>query len=226
MAHLLILGPGPARRSRGVRWLRILAAGISRSWGRTAGEALSSRKNHRGSVRRLPRTRARERPPRVRVFRPRCAPIPREPCGNREPAPAPDPDGPATGTRRAYPPRGDSHHGRPQAGDRGRPQEEGKPALRRVKRVVRHVDPFSVLKISLLFYAAFLLVWLLMVAIFYNILNSIGLFEAIDAVRESFVLGEGEDHAWGGRAVGFPRRAHIHRLDVAGERVLSRSSTT
>lgn len=59
--------------------------------------------------------------------------------------------------------------------------------------MVRHVDPFSVLKISLLFYAALLIVWLLIVAIFYNILKSLGLFEAIDAVRESFVLGEGAE---------------------------------
>lgn len=63
-----------------------------------------------------------------------------------------------------------------------------RPALRRVKRVVRHVDPFSVFKGSLLFYTALLLVWLAIVAIAYKILESMDLFEKIKELQAVFVL--------------------------------------
>jgi hypothetical protein len=65
-----------------------------------------------------------------------------------------------------------------------------RPGLRRVKRTVRHVDPFSVLKLSLFFYACFLVIWLVFVAIVYSILNSMGLFDAIEKFGRGLVLWE------------------------------------
>ena len=60
--------------------------------------------------------------------------------------------------------------------------------LRRVKRTVRHIDPVSVLKISLFFYACFLVVWLIFVAILYGIVASMGVFDAIEDFSRSFAL--------------------------------------
>jgi hypothetical protein len=54
--------------------------------------------------------------------------------------------------------------------------------MRRVRRTIKHIDPISVLKISVFFYAIFFLVWLLLAAIFYWFLQSLGL---VDAVAES-----------------------------------------
>jgi hypothetical protein len=49
-----------------------------------------------------------------------------------------------------------------------------------VKRTIRLVDPLSVLKLSLFFYAVFLGVWMLFVAILYWILQGAGLFDTIE----------------------------------------------
>lgn len=60
--------------------------------------------------------------------------------------------------------------------------------VRRVRRVLRHVDPMSVLKLSLLYYSCFLVVWLVVVAILYAVVNSLGVFDAIDDLADAFVL--------------------------------------
>jgi hypothetical protein len=57
-----------------------------------------------------------------------------------------------------------------------------------LKRTLRHVDPLSILKLSLFFYGCFLIFWLIFVAILYSILNSLGLFDLIESVSEGFVL--------------------------------------
>lgn len=62
--------------------------------------------------------------------------------------------------------------------------------LRRVKRTVRHVDPFSVLKLSGFFYAIFVLVWLVFVAIVYSLVDSMGLFDAAEDLGRGLVLWE------------------------------------
>lgn len=59
---------------------------------------------------------------------------------------------------------------------------------RRVRRTIQSVDPLSVLKISVLFYLVLLGVWLLFVAFVYNVLEGIGLFEAIENINEGLVL--------------------------------------
>lgn len=46
----------------------------------------------------------------------------------------------------------------------------------------------SVLKLSLLYYSCFLVVWLVVVAILYAMANSFGLFEAIEELADAFVL--------------------------------------
>ena len=61
-----------------------------------------------------------------------------------------------------------------------------RPSLRRVKRTLMRVDPFSVLKMSLFFYGVFLIVWLLVVAVLYNIAQGLGWIEFLDGVSEVF----------------------------------------
>lgn len=48
------------------------------------------------------------------------------------------------------------------------------------------------LKLSLFFYAIFIMIWLVLVAILYSMLGAAGLFDAIENFREGFALGEGE----------------------------------
>jgi hypothetical protein len=68
-----------------------------------------------------------------------------------------------------------------------------RPAARRVKRTLRHVDPLTVLKLSLIFYACLIVVGLVFVAIAYSWLDGIGLFTAIeDIARGSEFLNRGE----------------------------------
>jgi hypothetical protein len=54
--------------------------------------------------------------------------------------------------------------------------------VRRVKRTLHHVDPLSILKISMFFYACFLVVWLVFVALVYLLLDSVGLFGEIENI--------------------------------------------
>ncbi|MGH2693599.1 MAG: DUF3566 domain-containing protein [Actinomycetota bacterium] len=68
------------------------------------------------------------------------------------------------------------------------PRRRPRPALRRVRRTLKHVDPLSVLKISLIFYACFLVLWLLFVAFVYWILSGAGLFDAIENFRRGFAF--------------------------------------
>lgn len=72
----------------------------------------------------------------------------------------------------------------------GRQQVRRRAGLRRVKRTVRHVDPFSVLKLSGFFYAIFVLVWLVFVAIVYSLVDSMGLFDAAEDLGRGLVLWE------------------------------------
>lgn len=55
--------------------------------------------------------------------------------------------------------------------------------------MVRHVDPMSVLRLSLLYYSCFLVAWLFFVAILYAIAGSMGLFDTIESIGRSFALG-------------------------------------
>ena len=52
------------------------------------------------------------------------------------------------------------------------------------------MDPFSVLKLSGFFYAIFLIVWLLIVAAIYSLIDSMGLFDAAEDLGKGLVLWE------------------------------------
>jgi len=68
-----------------------------------------------------------------------------------------------------------------------------RPATRRVKRVLRHIDPISVLKLSLIYHACFLVLWLVFVAVLYQILEGAGLFDAVTGfARGAAFLKKGE----------------------------------
>ena len=66
------------------------------------------------------------------------------------------------------------------------PPPRYRPTVRRVKRTLRHVDPISVLKLSFVYYACFLVVGLVFVAILYWLLESAGLFRMIEEVQSAF----------------------------------------
>ena len=67
-------------------------------------------------------------------------------------------------------------------------RRRGRGTPRRVKRKLQHIDPLSVLKVSLIYYAVFLLVWLALVALFYSFLQSLGFFDLLDDVGEGFAV--------------------------------------
>jgi Transmembrane domain of unknown function (DUF3566) len=62
-----------------------------------------------------------------------------------------------------------------------------RPSVRRVKRTLKRVNPWTVLKLSLFYYTIFLLVWLVFVAIVYWLLQPTELFEAIQDVGDIFL---------------------------------------
>jgi len=78
-------------------------------------------------------------------------------------------------------------HPEPQRGRRVRP------AIRRVKRTVKHVDPMSVLKLSLFFYGCLVVVWMLLAAIAYWFVDSLGFFDALDDFKRDLAIWENLD---------------------------------
>jgi hypothetical protein len=64
---------------------------------------------------------------------------------------------------------------------------------RRVHRTIRHVDVWSVFKLSIFYYACFTVLWLLVVAVLYGILAQAGLFDAIEKFGKSMVLWDKVD---------------------------------
>jgi hypothetical protein len=65
--------------------------------------------------------------------------------------------------------------------------------VRRVRRTLRHIDPLSVLKLSLVFYGCFLIAWLLFVGVLYALLASTGVFDAVEKLGRTAVLWRGFD---------------------------------
>ena len=60
--------------------------------------------------------------------------------------------------------------------------------VRRVRSTLRHIDPLSVLKVSLMFYGVFLVLWLIFVAIVYSIVDGAGVFDSINELREQIAV--------------------------------------
>jgi hypothetical protein len=55
-----------------------------------------------------------------------------------------------------------------------------------VRRTIKHIDPISVLKISAFFYAIFFVVWLILAAILFWFLQSLGLIDAVSETSNIF----------------------------------------
>lgn len=72
----------------------------------------------------------------------------------------------------------------------GRSAARRRVPVRRVKRTLRHVDPISILKLSFFFYSCFLVIWLLIVALIYTILESMEVFDTLEDVWSGLVLGD------------------------------------
>lgn len=64
--------------------------------------------------------------------------------------------------------------------------------VRRVKRQLKHVDPLTVLKLSGFYWAVFLVVWLVIVAILYSIIEAAGFFDSLEKLNNGFALGWGK----------------------------------
>ncbi|HJR45242.1 MAG TPA: DUF3566 domain-containing protein [Actinomycetota bacterium] len=113
------------------------------------------------------------------LFDPLDEPLPSERAKREaDRAPATEPD-PAAERTEAFPRRSEVRAEATRAQPRPQPARR-RAGLRRVRRTVRHVDPFSVLKLSGFFYAIFVLLWLVFVAIVYSFLDSTGVFDAIE----------------------------------------------
>jgi Transmembrane domain of unknown function (DUF3566) len=106
--------------------------------------------------------------------------------GQKEPPPAPD------RSLRPADALDDDFFGPPEPRRRRRPGRP-RPVIRRVKRTVKRVDPFSVLKLSLFYYSCFLIVWLLIVAVIYWILQGLGLFEIVQDVAQGMEFENWKD---------------------------------
>ena len=88
----------------------------------------------------------------------------------------------------------------PQADRRARAatsRRAGMVATRRVKRTIKHIQPFSVLKVSLILYSVFLILWLIFVAVVYSFVDSAGLFETLEDFGKGMVLWENVDISLG-----------------------------
>lgn len=64
---------------------------------------------------------------------------------------------------------------------------------RRVKRTVKRVNPWSVLRMSLFFYSVFLAVWLIVVAVLFTFIESTGVFETIEELGRLFTVRQAQD---------------------------------
>jgi hypothetical protein len=80
-----------------------------------------------------------------------------------------------------------------------RPPEEDRPvgrrrraASRRMRRTIKKVDPLSVLKLSVFFYAVLLVVWLIVVAILYRFVDGLGVFNLINDLGRGFAIKDWE----------------------------------
>jgi hypothetical protein len=68
------------------------------------------------------------------------------------------------------------------------PAPRRRTAGRRVHRTIKHVDVWSVFKLSIFYYACFTVLWLVLVAVLYGILAQAGLFDAIEKFGKAMVL--------------------------------------
>lgn len=111
-------------------------------------------------------------------------------------------NGEALGTRRARRQAAESEARRagPKKLNRRERKQMGRLRARKVNRIVRHVDPWAVLKISLLFYFCVGIIVLVAGVILWAIAARTGTIESLEgAVGESFAFKKGTFHFQGGR---------------------------
>ncbi|WP_153504422.1 DUF3566 domain-containing protein [Cumulibacter manganitolerans] len=63
-----------------------------------------------------------------------------------------------------------------------RPRRSPSAGPRRAKLQIRHIDPWSTLKLSLVLAVAFFFVWMIAIAILYGVLSTMGVFDSIDSM--------------------------------------------
>lgn len=119
------------------------------------------------------------------LFDPLDAPLPSESARREEPKKA---GGSTMRRERTEPVAPSARTGESRAGAAPRQGVRKRTGLRRVRRTIRHVDPFSVLKLSAFFYAIFVVVWLVFVALIYSVLDSMGLFRMLEDLGQGLVL--------------------------------------
>jgi hypothetical protein len=66
-----------------------------------------------------------------------------------------------------------------------------RPSARKVRVVVRRINPWSVLKMSLLFYFCLMLVVLVGLGILYGVLDSLGILDTTEELLSELGFGEG-----------------------------------
>lgn len=69
------------------------------------------------------------------------------------------------------------------------PTPAGRPAPRRIRVAIRRVNPWSVLKFSLLFYFCLMLVFVIGLAILYMVVDAIGVVGSLEQLLESLGFG-------------------------------------
>jgi hypothetical protein len=64
---------------------------------------------------------------------------------------------------------------------------------RRVTRTVKRVNPWTVLRMSLFFYAVFLVVWLIVVALLFTFIEATGVFDTIEELGRLFTVRQAQE---------------------------------
>ncbi len=113
----------------------------------------------------------------------------------------------------------------PDDGDGPRPPRRPKVRARKVRRIVRHVEPWSVLKVSVLFFLAIFLIICVASAVLWNAARSAGAIDDVESFITSLGFGNCEDIA---EDPSSPNEATPTTVDGSGEQVggVDSSSTT
>jgi hypothetical protein len=69
------------------------------------------------------------------------------------------------------------------------PTPAGRPAPRRIRVAIRRVNPWSVLRFSLLFYFCLMLVFVIGLAILYMVVDALGVVASLEQLLESLGFG-------------------------------------
>ena len=87
---------------------------------------------------------------------------------------------------------------------------------RRVRRVLRHIEPWSVLKLSLLFYFCLWLIFMLAGVLLWSFAESSGLLDNIEDLVESLFALDEENEFWSGGTIFEAFAAGTLVLSIAG----------